>query len=59
MVTEKRKAQRKANAHCTKLVESYCPDCGRLIAASPFPRLLMIVEALHEGRCVLKLYPVL
>lgn len=38
---------RKPNASLPKLIESYCPGCGLLIAASPSRKILGIMEKLH------------
>jgi hypothetical protein len=37
----------KVNPHHPKLIESYCPACGLLIAASPRPEVLRILERIH------------
>ena len=37
----------KVNPRHLKLIESYCPACGLLIAASPRPRVLQILERIH------------
>jgi hypothetical protein len=37
----------KVNRHQPKLIESYCPACGVLIAASPRPEVLRILERIH------------
>jgi hypothetical protein len=37
----------KVNPRHPKLVESYCPSCGLLIAASPRPEVLRILERIH------------
>jgi hypothetical protein len=37
----------KVNPHHTKLMEIYCPGCGLLIAASPRPEVLRILERIH------------
>jgi hypothetical protein len=39
---------RKISRYSPKLVESYCPGCELLIAASPSRRILTIMETLHE-----------
>ena len=39
---------RKASPYCAKLTESYCAGCGLLIAASPFRKVLAIMENLHQ-----------
>jgi len=39
---------RKVSAHTPKLVESYCPGCELLIAASPFSWVLTLMEKLHR-----------
>jgi hypothetical protein len=36
------------NPRNPKLVESYCPGCGLLIAASPRPEVLRILERIHS-----------
>ena len=38
---------RKSNPHTLQLIESYCPGCGLLIAASPSQKILRIMEELH------------
>lgn len=37
----------KVNPQHPKLIESYCPACGLLIAASPRPEALRILESIH------------
>jgi len=37
----------KVNPSHPKLIESYCPACGLLIAASPRPEVLRIFERIH------------
>jgi len=37
----------KRNLHAIRLLESYCPGCGLLIAASPSRKILVIMERLH------------
>jgi len=37
----------KVNLRHPKLIESYCPACGLLIAASPRPEVLRILERIH------------
>ncbi len=37
----------KVNPRHPKLIESYCPACGLLIAASPRPQVLRILERIH------------
>ena len=39
---------RKASPYCAKLIESYCAGCGLLIAASPFRKILTVMENLHH-----------
>ena len=43
----KRSPLHKSNPHAPRLVESYCPGCGLLIAASPSRKILSIMERLH------------
>jgi hypothetical protein len=38
---------RRANLLSPRLLESYCPDCGLLIAASPWPNVLSKLERIH------------
>jgi len=38
---------RKSNPYAPRLIESYCPGCGLLIAASPSKKVLAIMERLH------------
>lgn len=44
----RQKPLRIASQFSPKLMESYCPGCGLLIAASPFPRVLSVMETLHS-----------
>jgi len=37
----------KMNPYHPKLIEAYCPGCGLLIAASPRPDVLRILERIH------------
>jgi len=37
----------KINPHHAKLIESYCPSCGLLIAASPRTDVLRVLERIH------------
>lgn len=46
---------RKASPYCVKLIESYSPVCGLLIAASPRRRVLAIMEKPHTLSGVLPL----
>lgn len=43
----KRSPLHKSNRYVPKLIESYCPGCGLLIAASPSKKILAIMERLH------------
>ena len=38
---------RKVNPYAFRLLESYCPGCGLLIAASPSRKILAVMEKLH------------
>ena len=38
---------RKVSPYSQRLLESYCPGCGLLIAASPSRKILAIMERLH------------
>ena len=31
-----------------RVVMSYCPRCGKFVAASPDPRIIAIAEAIHD-----------
>jgi len=37
----------RTNPFAPRLIESYCAACGLLIAASPWPKLLQKIEAVH------------
>jgi hypothetical protein len=44
----RQKPLRIASQFSAKLMESYCPGCGLLIAASPSLKLLSVMETLHS-----------
>jgi len=39
---------RKTSPQTPKIIESYCSGCGLLVAASPSPRILAMIEELHQ-----------
>jgi hypothetical protein len=39
---------RRANVCAPRLIESYCAECGLLVAASPWPLLLDKIESVHR-----------
>lgn len=41
-------SHRRANPGVPRLIESYCPACGLLIAASPRPGVLASMERIHN-----------
>lgn len=45
-------AYRKLSRHSANLLQSYCPACEQLIAASPFPWILDVMERIHVCRVV-------
>ncbi len=35
----------------TRVIKSYCPECGEFVAASPSFKIILIAEALHHCPC--------
>lgn len=35
----------------TRVIKSYCPECGEFVAASPSFKIVLIAEALHHCPC--------
>ncbi|HKW75229.1 MAG TPA: hypothetical protein VJN64_06860 [Terriglobales bacterium] len=48
MVAFPSRPYRRMNPYSSRLVESYCPACELLIAASPSRKVLEVMENLHE-----------